>query len=361
MTEAKCECGAGLDSLEHHSAACPRSGRLRTRALGPKRTLAKELPCDATPRTWTSQCPAQDERAIKVFALALPQGTAMQQRRTSQFVQKPLVVVAKETGRKVEQRSHPVHRRSGGGLIKGGTTSDAKVSFPGLEEEVVPHDRQSVCQAVANAPHTLAARCLTCLGLSPPPPPLPPSPSSLPHPKKTKQKKKQKEKKHKKKKKKKRKGKQKVEKKRKKGCHQWASSRLQVKRYPQGRGLLPEVGREEGCHQAGLLSSRPGVGREGRPKVGFFSPLSSSSPKKKRKHKKQQKSKKKNRKRKRKRKKSATKKVSTEEKMGTPKVGFFSPPLPSQKETKQKGKERKNEEKAETKEKHKRKNKKKRK
>ena len=26
------------------------------------------------------------------------------------------------------------------GPIKGSTTSDAKVSFPGLEEEVVPHD-----------------------------------------------------------------------------------------------------------------------------------------------------------------------------------------------------------------------------
>ena len=52
--------------------------------------------------------------------------------------------------RKVEQRCHSVHRRSGGGPIKRGTTGDVKVSFPGLEEEVVPHDwhllRQSVCR-----------------------------------------------------------------------------------------------------------------------------------------------------------------------------------------------------------------------
>ena len=62
----------------------------------------------------------------------------------------------------MEQRSHSVYRRSCGGPIKGSTTSDAKVSFPGLEEEVLPHDWHlgrafaNSLAAMANTPHTLA-------------------------------------------------------------------------------------------------------------------------------------------------------------------------------------------------------------
>ena len=41
VTEAWCECGAPLDCQGHHRAACPHSGRLRTRALAPERTLAR--------------------------------------------------------------------------------------------------------------------------------------------------------------------------------------------------------------------------------------------------------------------------------------------------------------------------------
>ena len=41
VTEARCECGAGLDQRGRHRAACPQSGRLRTRAIPTERTLAR--------------------------------------------------------------------------------------------------------------------------------------------------------------------------------------------------------------------------------------------------------------------------------------------------------------------------------
>ena len=41
MTNGRCECGGPVDNLGRHRAACPRSGRLRTRAVVPERTLAR--------------------------------------------------------------------------------------------------------------------------------------------------------------------------------------------------------------------------------------------------------------------------------------------------------------------------------
>ena len=41
ITEARCECGCRLDFEGRHRGACPRSGRLRTRAVGPERSLAR--------------------------------------------------------------------------------------------------------------------------------------------------------------------------------------------------------------------------------------------------------------------------------------------------------------------------------
>ena len=41
ITEARCECGSQLDKLGRHRGACPRSGRLRSRALPIERTLAR--------------------------------------------------------------------------------------------------------------------------------------------------------------------------------------------------------------------------------------------------------------------------------------------------------------------------------
>ena len=41
VSEARCECGAILDREGRHRAACARSGRLKTRARAPERTLAR--------------------------------------------------------------------------------------------------------------------------------------------------------------------------------------------------------------------------------------------------------------------------------------------------------------------------------
>ena len=41
VTEAFCECGSPLDVWGRHRAACPRSGRLRARAVGPEPSLAR--------------------------------------------------------------------------------------------------------------------------------------------------------------------------------------------------------------------------------------------------------------------------------------------------------------------------------
>ena len=41
ITEAVCECGAGLERCGRHRAACSRSGRLRSRAVATETTLAR--------------------------------------------------------------------------------------------------------------------------------------------------------------------------------------------------------------------------------------------------------------------------------------------------------------------------------
>ena len=157
VTEAKCECGADLDSLERHCAACPRSGRLRTRVLGPEKTLARILPggrrplCNAMPSwTWTrSVCTGREgNRSSRIGAPTAPRSAACGQRhspvrptlqrRTAQSAQEPELTKNASTPsslqetssggggignrRKVEQRSHSVYQRSCGGPIKGSTT-----------------------------------------------------------------------------------------------------------------------------------------------------------------------------------------------------------------------------------------------
>ena len=74
VTEVRCECGIALDVFGRHRAASPRSGRLRTRAVGPERTLARVCrEAGATVRTNTQlrdmnvAVDATDERAIVVF------------------------------------------------------------------------------------------------------------------------------------------------------------------------------------------------------------------------------------------------------------------------------------------------------
>ena len=79
VTEARCECGAALDSKGRHRAACPHSGRLRTRALAPERTLARvcreagaSVRCNAKLFDMNVAVHANDERAVEVLASGLP-------------------------------------------------------------------------------------------------------------------------------------------------------------------------------------------------------------------------------------------------------------------------------------------------
>ena len=74
-----CECGALVDTRGRHRAACPHSGRLRTRAVAPERTLARicrEAGATVRPnvklRDMNVLVRADDERCIKVLASGLP-------------------------------------------------------------------------------------------------------------------------------------------------------------------------------------------------------------------------------------------------------------------------------------------------
>ena len=78
ITEARCECRRGLDVRGQHRAACPRSGRLRSRAVPMERTQAVCREAGATVRINTRlrdmnlSVPAIDERTIEVLASGLP-------------------------------------------------------------------------------------------------------------------------------------------------------------------------------------------------------------------------------------------------------------------------------------------------
>ena len=79
VVEARCECGMLLDSLGRHRAACPRSGRLRRRAMAPEKTLARvcreagaTVRCNAKLREMNVAVAATDEREIEVLASGLP-------------------------------------------------------------------------------------------------------------------------------------------------------------------------------------------------------------------------------------------------------------------------------------------------
>ena len=75
VTESRCECGNRVGALGRHRGACPRSGRLRARAVGPERTVARLCrEAGATVRTNTKlrdmniAVSASEERAIEVLA-----------------------------------------------------------------------------------------------------------------------------------------------------------------------------------------------------------------------------------------------------------------------------------------------------
>ena len=79
IAEARCECGGFVDSLGRHRAACPRSGRLRSRAVAPERTLARicreagaVVRCNVKLREMNVTVAANDEREVEVLASGLP-------------------------------------------------------------------------------------------------------------------------------------------------------------------------------------------------------------------------------------------------------------------------------------------------
>ena len=78
ITDARCECSAVLDARGQHRAACPRSGRLRSRAVPTERTLARvcreagaTVRCNAKLRDMNVRVHATDERSIEVLASGL--------------------------------------------------------------------------------------------------------------------------------------------------------------------------------------------------------------------------------------------------------------------------------------------------
>ena len=79
ITDARCERGAALDTQARHRAACARFGRLRSRALGPERTLARvrreagaTVHVNAKLRDMNVAVRADEMRLIEVLASGLP-------------------------------------------------------------------------------------------------------------------------------------------------------------------------------------------------------------------------------------------------------------------------------------------------
>ena len=68
MTEGRCDCGDWVDSRGRHRAACPHSGRLRTRATAPEANV--RFKCLL--RDMNVAVRAEDERRIEVLASGLP-------------------------------------------------------------------------------------------------------------------------------------------------------------------------------------------------------------------------------------------------------------------------------------------------
>ena len=79
ITETRCECGSQLDKLGRHQGACPRSGRLRSKALPIEQNPGTSLPrskasvrCNCRLRDMNVTVRADDERVLEVLASGLP-------------------------------------------------------------------------------------------------------------------------------------------------------------------------------------------------------------------------------------------------------------------------------------------------
>ena len=191
-TEARCECGADLDSLGRDRAACPRSGRLSTRALGPEKDTGQDLPgggshcamqCQAEGHGHRNVCTGREgNRSSRIGAPTAPRSAACgrrhnpvrpdsEQRSSPQRCsgeRRSLLSSLLEGGgirnrRKVERRSHSVYRRSCGGPIKGSTTVMRRPAFLAWKKRwsrmigiSCGRAFANSLAAVANATHTLA-------------------------------------------------------------------------------------------------------------------------------------------------------------------------------------------------------------
>ena len=78
VTETRCDCGALTDSRGRHWAACPHSGRLRTRAVAAEKTMARmcreagaTVRANANLRDMNVAVRGDDERCIEVVASGL--------------------------------------------------------------------------------------------------------------------------------------------------------------------------------------------------------------------------------------------------------------------------------------------------
>ena len=79
LTESSCECGAALDKCGRHRGACPRSGRLKSRATAPGRTLARvcreaggSVRTHVKLRDLNTSVPEEDDRSVEVLTSGLP-------------------------------------------------------------------------------------------------------------------------------------------------------------------------------------------------------------------------------------------------------------------------------------------------
>ena len=130
ITAARCECGGSLDFPGQHHAVCPRSGRLRSRAVPTERTLARVCHKAGATVRWNGcgniSVPATDERAIEVLAhgVELNHGAqlAVAQPRCRHSVrpakQTPRVLMAVTTRRRSMRSCVKASRQGDGGVLR---------------------------------------------------------------------------------------------------------------------------------------------------------------------------------------------------------------------------------------------------
>ena len=187
VCEVRCECGLLVDGHGRYRAACPHSGRLRTRASAPERTLARvcreagaSVRFNAKLVDMNRAVPADDAREVEVLASGLPLfygaqlavDITLRSALTATGLPRPgaavvdgivhsellhgdrcgLAVVALETGGRWSLEAVDFIERLAMARARARTTQSATVSFSVLEAPLDSHDRHFmrtvVCQLV---------------------------------------------------------------------------------------------------------------------------------------------------------------------------------------------------------------------